>query len=82
MNIAESLASRNHLVTIVEDAASSDAPEFAIFEATQSIPHVVTKFDIKSEKPMLNSSAIVSLDSVKVLEKFNLRITLPSSFST
>lgn len=45
------------------------------------IPHVVLKFEYQPKEFRLNSSAIVSLDSVESLETFNNRIILPSFFS-
>lgn len=80
VKVSESLAQRNHLVSVVSDEMSSVSTDSAPFASIASVPHTVTKFD-KSRKFQLNSSSIVLLDSFKSLETFNKQTMLPQSFT-
>lgn len=81
VNISLSLPKQNYLLSLVIGSNSSEKINSAIIASTTTTPHVVAKFDSKMEKFSLNSSAIVSLDSIESLEKFNQRTILPVTFS-
>lgn len=80
-NIAESLANQNHWLTAVVDSDLSKEVYSDIIASIVAVPHVVARFNSKLEKFLLNSSAVVSLESVESLEDFNQHTILPSTFS-
>lgn len=82
VNISKTLARRNHLVSIVSVGGPEDQGDLTSLVPFADKPHVVAKFDSESKKFQLNSSALVLLDSVESLAKFNKRVILPSTFST
>lgn len=65
VDLAGALASRNHLVAVVEGPATNEASEFDFFATAAGIPHVVTKLKNERKLHSLNSSAIISMESVK-----------------
>lgn len=80
-DVAETLAYRNHLVTFVMENSSSVIANPASIASLANIPHLVVGFDNRSKNLTLNSSAIVSLESVESLKTFNQRIVIPRTFS-
>lgn len=84
VDISNFLAKRNHLVSIVAvGRATSQVLMPAAFASTVSIPHRV--YHVQEEKIsqfMLNSSAIVSFDSVATLKRFNDEARVSLTFST
>lgn len=81
-NILESLVKRNYLMSVVFDSfASDETVDSTIIAFTAAIPHVVGRLDSNMEEFLLNSSAIVSLESVEALKDFNERLILPVTFS-
>lgn len=78
LGIAESLKRHNQFVTIVSN--KSEAFDSAAFLITADIPYIVTKLANNNYSLHLNSSAILSVDSLKSLELLNQRIVLPSTF--
>lgn len=75
-NIVEALAQRNHVMAIV---ANGFFKWYSSILATSSgYPHVVAKFDGLGDF-ILNSSAIVFLNSTVALEAFNNRTFLPKT---
>lgn len=82
INISESLAQRNYLVAIiVVDSDSGNKSDSLSFVSTIGIPHIITKFDIKKKSFRINSSAIVSLNTIASLETFHDCIILPATFT-
>lgn len=77
INISETLATHNHVVAIVVDSVFNNKTDFAPFASFAGIPHIVAKFDNTSENFLLNSSAIVLLNTIASLETFNSRTILP-----
>lgn len=83
VNISEVLAQRNYLVSVVVGDASKEKTNSASVAFLADIPHVLTRIYDDDDKPFqLKSSAIVLLDAVGSVEKFNNRAILPLDFST
>lgn len=80
VNISKMLSPRNQLVSIVFNNASVKAAP-AVFAVTVGVPHIVKKFYNKVGSFDLHTSAIVLLDSIESLNKFNQHTVLPSTFS-
>lgn len=80
-SVSEFLVDRNHLVSLVTfgDVKIGEA-EATVYAATAGIPHIVTRWN-KMEKFLLNSSAIVLLNSVGWLKVFNSHTDVPMTFS-
>lgn len=80
INISEALKQQNH-VEIVVDSVFGKKTDFAPFASFAGIPHIVAKFDSKMREFQINSSAIVSLNSIESLESFNSRTSLHVTLS-
>lgn len=77
----KSVAKGNHVVSVILGEGTKEEMNSDIITATVGFPHVVSRFNSKCEKFTLNSTAVVSLFSVKYLELFNNRASLLSTFS-
>lgn len=80
-SIAEALAQQNHFVTFVREVNTTDLANPASITMLLRIPYVVAGFDCTRNNFTLNSSAIVTLQSVKSLRSFNSHTILPKTFS-
>lgn len=80
-SILRTLAQQNHLVTIFIGVRRSDKIDAAFLAAIVGHPHVVKNLTNPQKGIFLDSSAIVSLQSVASLEAFNVRTILPLHFS-
>lgn len=80
-NISQALSKGNHLLTVVSDSLLKDNFDSAVFATSSNVPHVVASFVNDLRKFTLNSSSIVSLNSIASLKAFNERTVLPVSFS-
>lgn len=81
VNILETLARRNHVVSLVSVGGPEDQGDSTSLISFADTPHVVARLDNESKRFRLNSSAIVLLDSVTSLATFNKHALLPSTFS-
>lgn len=81
--ISKALTQQNHLLTVVIDSSLRSNIDSIPFAATAEIPHVIARLPENWNNSFtLNSSAIVSLDSIKSLKKFNALAKLHSTFTT
>lgn len=83
-DIAQNLMERQKMLTVFYFKALGESLESASFESIASIPHLVadiTQSQEKEEKFELETSAIVSLESVQSLNSFNERISFAPTFS-
>lgn len=78
-SIVDNLVKRNYLVSFIAKANKSGSS--TMFERTAKVPHIVIRPKNFLNKFWLNSSAIVLLGSVGMLEQFNKVVTLPAEFS-
>lgn len=79
--IVQSLMNRSHMLTIIKSENASMIAEIAIASATAGVPHVVEKIVRLRKKIILNSSAIVAVESVGSLVRINQITFYEPSFS-
>lgn len=68
---------RNNVISVVLGTEFND---YFLLYSFVNIPHIAARFNYESKKFQINSSAIVTLDSIKSLELFNKRTVLPLKF--
>lgn len=75
LEISKALARKNHEVSVISVNESSDFIEFAVLPNFMdlAVPHSVMAFeDLNSpEYKGINTSAVISFDSIHSLQKFN-----------
>lgn len=81
VNITKVLAKQNHVVTIAVDNYFGNESDSVPFASTAGIPHIVTKIGLELGNFTINSSAIVSLESIQLLNEFHNHSILPVTFS-
>lgn len=80
IDIAEALSKQDRMVTIVFNTRLSDFTDAVKFGQKTGIPRSIVK-PYKAKNILLNSSAIVSLESVESVDAFNARTILSTTFS-
>lgn len=79
--IVQSLAAREHVVTIFNFKTESETSDSAPFASIAPIPHVAARIPNKLIQFKLSSSAIVSLESIDSLKTFRKAVYLSTFFS-
>lgn len=85
LSIAKYLSQRNNFISIFASGSSeksNSSKNLNFFKFTEEIPHLISSFNFYANELTLNSSAILCLDSVESLKRFNKITILPDTFST
>lgn len=77
VSITEALVRRNWLTSIFTKDNFSHSIHLASLASIADIPHVAVALVIEKMNFAVNSSAIIALNSVSNLEKFNIYLILP-----
>lgn len=80
-NITTVLQKQNYVLSIAFDSSQYNQNDLTSLISFADIPHVVAHFDSQSEQLDLNSSAVVLLDSIASVKRFNNRAFMPVTFS-
>lgn len=78
VKISETLSNQNRLVSLV--LGTTDVSNSVLSSSLAGIPHNVLRIDIKHGNFSLTGSAVVLLDSIESLAKFNELKILPATF--